>query len=352
MATYNSNVVKGLTLTDPAENCPPSEINDAIREVKRAFGYNCAIAAKTDNYTLTASDSIVLVSAAKTITLPAPSSVASSTYTKQYFIMNTGTGGTLVTIAPNASEQINGVNASITLTDAYSGYMIYGDGTNWFAQYCPKSLKGATPILRFNDTEASGEEFGLQSRVGLFTLVQNTGTEASPTWTQRRVFNNTYYTSATGAVNSLSITLASLYARKYDITCRIVAGSASATTYGMILNSDTGTNYGTQIVYGAGSTAAALQSTGQTSWTIGSTAGSGRYNYFTGTLWQQESGYARTINGIYAQDITSTTIGASVSMSGIWTNTANALTTITVSATVAGGIGAGSILEVSEGMST
>jgi len=46
-------------------------------------------------------------------------------------------------------------------------------------------LKGDARLIRFNDTGASGKEWGIRSDGGNFEICENEGSEASPTWTAR-----------------------------------------------------------------------------------------------------------------------------------------------------------------------
>jgi len=51
-------------------------------------------------------------------------------------------------------------------------------------------LKGDARLIRFNDTGASGVEWGIRSDGGNFEILENEGTEASPTWTARATISS------------------------------------------------------------------------------------------------------------------------------------------------------------------
>ena len=135
MSTYTSTTIKGLDVTTPTEgqgNSLPPELNDSDREIKTVLKNQYAVAAKTGTYALLVSDSMITCSGTFTVTLPTVSDVASSTFTKHYIVLNIGTG--TITIARNGVN-INGAASDLTLTTQYSGYHLWTDGTNWFAQY-------------------------------------------------------------------------------------------------------------------------------------------------------------------------------------------------------------------------
>jgi hypothetical protein len=81
-------------------------------------------------YSVAATDLVLLVdtTSARTITLPAPSQ-RSILWIKD----KTGTAETnKITVAPNASESIEGVAASKTLSTNWGSWLFASDGTNWF----------------------------------------------------------------------------------------------------------------------------------------------------------------------------------------------------------------------------
>ena len=147
MSTYTSTTIKGLDVTTPTEgqgNSLPPELNDSDREIKTVLKNQFAVAAKTGTYALLVSDSMITCSGTFTVTLPTVSDVASSTFTKHYIVLNTGTG--TITIARNGVN-INGAASDLTLTTQYSGYHLWTDGTNWFAHYIASVYPTASETL-------------------------------------------------------------------------------------------------------------------------------------------------------------------------------------------------------------
>ncbi len=88
-------------------------------------------ASKTASYTLTASDSVVLVdatTAAVTITLP----VASTVSGQIYHVKRTDSTTNTVQISRSGSNTIDGQNNSIVLALQYTTISLVSDGANWF----------------------------------------------------------------------------------------------------------------------------------------------------------------------------------------------------------------------------
>ncbi len=85
------------------------------------------------NYSVDSSgrtDNILLVntSAARTITLPVPTS-------GRFLKIQDSTGNSFtnkITVSPHSSENINGVNTSATLSNNFGSWDFVSDGTNWF----------------------------------------------------------------------------------------------------------------------------------------------------------------------------------------------------------------------------
>lgn len=127
MSVYTSTTLKGLDTAAPIEGtAPPSETNDAIREIKTVIKNHNAIVAKSADYTLTVSDYIVNVTGTTSITLPTASTVASATVAKEYIIMNKGVA--TVTIVGTVDTIVNPTIA------AGESMMICSDGTSWFEE--------------------------------------------------------------------------------------------------------------------------------------------------------------------------------------------------------------------------
>jgi hypothetical protein len=92
-----------------------------------------ATATKSANYTILSSDSIIFCNTSGgpfTLTLPSPSAMAGKVYR---IIDSTGSFQTNnLTLAPNASESIEGLAASKVLQTAWGFFTVTTDGTNWF----------------------------------------------------------------------------------------------------------------------------------------------------------------------------------------------------------------------------
>jgi hypothetical protein len=61
-------------------------------------------------------------------------------------------------------------------------------------------LRADAGVLRLMDTGASGKEFGLRSDGGLLEILENTGTEATPSWTVRASVDAAGISIANGAI--------------------------------------------------------------------------------------------------------------------------------------------------------
>jgi len=81
--------------------------------------------AKSTGYTAVTGDSVILVSGAYTITLPAATGCSGKVLT----VKNVGSTGT-VTIDGNASETIDG-STTVSLSSQYDSRTIVCDGTEW-----------------------------------------------------------------------------------------------------------------------------------------------------------------------------------------------------------------------------
>lgn len=127
--TANSNTdVGGINI---AEGCPPSNINNAIREVmaqlRAGVDGEVVYSAKSANYTAVATDNNAYFrfTAAATLSL-----TAAATLGANWHCFVQADGGNVL-IDPNSSETING-SATMLLVSGQSAYIIC-DGTNFFA---------------------------------------------------------------------------------------------------------------------------------------------------------------------------------------------------------------------------
>lgn len=100
-----------------------------LQAIQKLDGNNSAMTAyvaKTANYTLTAADYCVdLTANSATITLPTAVGISG----KQYVVKNSGSGTTL-TLATTSSQTIDGTTTK-TYNTQYSGVRVISDGANW-----------------------------------------------------------------------------------------------------------------------------------------------------------------------------------------------------------------------------
>lgn len=143
------------------------------------------------------------------------------------------------------------------------------------------------------------------------------------------------------AVTSLTISnLLGNTDQEYELIIRGRSG-ANNTLLGLRFNGDTGNNYGTQGLVGYDSTFAAFRDTGIAYIELSSavlTSGNlyfGRFHIFA------KSGYLRTVIGKVSEDIATTTITRIGTYGGVWSNTADEITSLTIHSTQANGLGIG-----------
>jgi hypothetical protein len=186
-------------------------INTPIRSVAAS-----ATAALTD-YII----EVTSVAAARTITLPAPSSSGStSTVGKVYIVKNTsGATTNPITITPT-SGTIDGA-ASLSIATAYGSYIVYSDGTSWYSEAGASNLtfpvsvpnggtgdstltnhavllgQGTSPVAFVGPTATSGQ------------VLQSAGSSADPafstaTYPSTTTLSQLLYSSATNTVGGLA----------------------------------------------------------------------------------------------------------------------------------------------------
>lgn len=118
------------------------------------------LTAKTGNYTLTASDTVVTCNGTLTITLPTAVGLTG----KQFIIRNIATN--TVTIARTSSQTIDGCSGTITL--AGKGSMaVVSDGANWLVvsgEYSDESI--GRRIFTWSSSLANGATTGWQMTYG------------------------------------------------------------------------------------------------------------------------------------------------------------------------------------------
>lgn len=118
------------------------------------------LTAKTGNYTLTASDTVVTCNGTLTITLPTAVGLTG----KQFIIRNIATN--TVTIARTSSQTVDGCSGTITLAGKGS-LAVVSDGANWLVvsgQYTDESV--GRRIFTWSSALANGATTGWQMTYG------------------------------------------------------------------------------------------------------------------------------------------------------------------------------------------
>lgn len=134
----NNSDVGGVNI---AENCPPSNVNNAEREMmaqlKAGVDGKVVYAAKATNYTAVLNDNnaVLRFTAAATLSLPAAATLAANWHTTVI-----ADGGD-VTIDPNASETINGA-LTLRVPDGSYAYVIC-TGSVFYAFVASSTIYGA-----------------------------------------------------------------------------------------------------------------------------------------------------------------------------------------------------------------
>lgn len=199
---YTGTSIKDLDASAPAANCVPSEVDDAIREVKTVYTNQHVITSTGSSITLTATHAVVVVTATATITLPTASGVGSSTKEKEYVIVNDSTY--TVTVA----GIVNGVT-NPTLTGQYDVMTVFTDGTSWYEKRVKNAKVAGTATSATSATGADKVKVGqydttygyLSSKVvaGNQMVLTDSGTGTSTlTVAVKNNFAATVVTSATG----------------------------------------------------------------------------------------------------------------------------------------------------------
>lgn len=100
-----------------------------------------------------------------------------------------------------------------------AGTFTIGSPSNLNIQNAPIQLKGDARLVRFNDTGSSGKEMAIRSDGGNLEVCENTGTEASPTWTPKLQI-------PAGAVQSILDAAGSMaYASAANVLAKLAIGS-------------------------------------------------------------------------------------------------------------------------------
>jgi hypothetical protein len=134
----NNNTI--INVTDPVNNQDAATklytdtlvAAETARAIAAESGIISHITTKTANYTLTATDDIILVSSGGAITITLPV-VASTSVGRTYVIKRLSVSGTSrnVTIAAQSPNTIDG-NATVQLTAVNASVTIVTNGANWY----------------------------------------------------------------------------------------------------------------------------------------------------------------------------------------------------------------------------
>ena len=117
--TYDSDCVK----------VQPDEINALVTWLKKDIKTTKVIDNTNSPYTVLATDVVILCDTdTADITLNLPAGVNGKTYK----VVNVGTSGNVVTVAPNGTELIDGVNASKDLSDGSIIDLTYTTTYGWY----------------------------------------------------------------------------------------------------------------------------------------------------------------------------------------------------------------------------
>jgi hypothetical protein len=126
---------------------------------------------------------------------------------------------------------------------------------------------------------------------------------------------------------------------EYILIFRVKNNHSGVCNYNLTFNNDTGSNYGFQYVRGIGTTEEALRGTGITSIAI-ATVSTQNYISFSKSLIYAKSGYERTVILHRMNSINGKTVTIRDFYGGVWSNTANEITSIEITASQSNGIGA------------
>lgn len=126
---------------------------------------------------------------------------------------------------------------------------------------------------------------------------------------------------------------------EYELIVRPVAGGVSSNYY-LRFNSDTGSNYGAQYIYGANAVNGASRFSDSKMWLNVSAGSSGVYLNKTRIF--AKSGTTRQVLTRTTSNIVTTTVEATGAWGQVWNNSANEITSISIIASNTNGLGIGS----------
>jgi len=199
----------------------------------------------------------------------------------------------------------------------------------------------------FNDEAAAivaiQNELGTDPAGTLTDVKTNLQTQHTAAGAHLKIWKRVYSSTLSSA--SQSETISSLDGNTdvmYMVIIRVVVGN----TISLFLrpNNDSGSNYGFQEVNGSSTTASASRNTSQTGLWIGDGVANDVV-FFKGLLYAK-SGYERTLNGESMTGVTGTTVGTTLKVDSVWSNTSSNITSLVVYASAASGLGIGTFIEL------
>lgn len=202
--------------------------------------------------------------------------------------------------------------------------------------------------LNFNATETDG--FGVGTRIIILKKVDGTSgmrtgeldVQGSITGAWEKIYEN----ELTGATNSVTVSgLAGNTDQVYKVITKFRNNYNGTTQFYILLNNDSGANYGVQEVLGQDSTASASHFTALTY--FGQTASYTQYNLsLTESLIYAKSGYTRTMLTNDCMDLGGTTILRAISRGFSWDNSGDELTSMVFTTDQTDGMATGTVIEV------
>lgn len=156
-----------------------------------------------------------------------------------------------------------------------------------------------------------------------------------------------YSKTLTAAVTSVTIpNLEGDTDQVYKIIVRAVNGYAGSTNVNLLINNDTGSNYGYQVLAGEEATVSASRSTTGTLMALAAmTTAIGNLSLATALIYAK-SGYVRTVINDRSKGIDGTTISSITLWGQVWNNSADEVVSINFVANQTNGIGVGTQIEL------
>ena len=231
----------------------------------------------------------------------------------------------------------------------FSAWDVYGTFVNLVMKRAFTWSNTADEITSIN-LEGPTDCFGIGSRIILLKKVHNDGMKTGTLTPNKiegaweRIYDSTLSSAAT------TVTISDLEGDTdviYRLILRLKNDNASASLYNIRYNNDSGSNYGKQYLTGVASVAAAGRQTANTAQLVMTiTALDQNFLAFSDNLMYAKSGYERTVLSETTEDVNGTTVNTIALNGGSWSNTADEITSIVVSASQADGLGVGSVIEL------